>query len=99
MLDAGPNDMDPAQTWRRLSEVLGRQIPGNQHLGRFHGFVEVIEVPIDTHIEPFSNIRIGFHRLLIALPSDGENIFAFRSRGERIGRCVVVLYMYFDFPP
>ena len=91
VLHPGADDVDETQVRGDTGEVLGREIPGHQHLGGAHRACEVVEVPVDEHVETARDVRVPGRGGVEAFPRDGEHRLAFRGRRERVRRSVVVL--------
>ena len=91
VLHPGPDDVDQAQVRRDLGQVRGGEIPGHQHLGGAHRALEVVEIPVDEHVEMPRHVRIPGRGVLEAFAGDGEHRLAFRCRWKRLRGGVVVL--------
>ena len=91
VLDPGADDVDQAQVGRDLDQVRGREVPGHQHLGGAHRGCEVVEVPVDEHVEMPRHVRIPGRGGLEAFAGDGEHRLAFRRRRKGLRGGVVVL--------
>ena len=91
VLHPSADDVDQAQVGRDLGQVRGREIPGHQHLGGAHRALEVVEVPVDEHVEMPRDMGIPGRGGLEAFAGDGEHRLAFRRRRKGLRGGVVVL--------
>ena len=85
VLHPGADDVDQAQLRGDPGEVRGGEVPGHQDLGGAHRALEVVEIPVDEHVETARDVRIPGRGGVEARAGDGEHRLALRGRRERVG--------------